>query len=310
MQQPKHLRFAQRPHGRRPSDLVGMFHATVMALALLLVVLVGPSVEATGASSRSGDGDAGEATALLTAMRHALGTDAAAERTNLRLVGSLHLPALDRRARTTTLLRRGDQIRMEIEAEGASFVQLFDGMSGWMLGPTPDGGIQAQPAAPDDALLLATEALIESFLLGWSDAAVTRIGLAGDVKEAEPSLVLHLANGAEVSIVVDTETSLPRMRRVLLPNGGRYRRTFEDYRSVDGVQIAGTVTSERDGMRQVRTVEEAAWDVAVDEALFRAEAKGDATGDSEHVDRAGGGRPDDEAAEGDERAAVTTASGV
>ena len=139
-------------------------------------------------------------------------------------------------------LKRSRKMRMELQFNGQTALQVFDGANGWKLRPFLNRR-EVEPYTTDELKSTSTQAELDGFLVDYA-AKGTRIELAGmeKVEDREAyKLKLTLKNGQAMHVWIDAQTFLEakiegQPRRL----DGTYHPVevyYRDYRPVNGLQI-------------------------------------------------------------------------
>ncbi len=139
-------------------------------------------------------------------------------------------------------LERGRKTRIELQFNGQTAVQVFDGTNGWKLRPWLNRHV-VEPYTADEMKIASSQADLDGFLVDYA-AKGTRIEFVGmDRVENQDTykLKLTLKSGRSIHVWIDAKTFLEAKIE------GQPRRLdgtehpvevyFRDYRPVDGLQI-------------------------------------------------------------------------
>lgn len=139
-------------------------------------------------------------------------------------------------------LARPRRMRLELQFEGKTAVQVYDGANGWKLRPYLNR-LEVEPYTDEELSRASTQSDLDGPLVDYA-AKGTRIELAGMEKVEDRdtyNLKLTMKNGQTMHVWVDVQTFLEakvegqprRLDGKLHPVEVYYR----DYRSVDGLKI-------------------------------------------------------------------------
>lgn len=172
-------------------------------------------------------------------------------------------------------MKRPNKSRVEIEFEGKTAVQVYDGQSGWLLRPYLNRN-DWEPFSPDQARMQAAEPGLDGLLL---DSASQ--GTKVDVESVEPveghsayKLKLTLKSGEVRHVWIDTKSFLdvkvegtPRRMDGRIHTVWVYQR---DFRSVQGVTVPFVLETAVDGYpdRHQMVIEKVALNPKLDDAVF------------------------------------------
>jgi outer membrane lipoprotein-sorting protein len=172
-------------------------------------------------------------------------------------------------------MKRPNKSRVEVEFEGKTAVQVYDGQSGWLMRPYLNRD-DWEPFSPDQARMQAAEPGLDGLLL---DSASQ--GTKVDFESVEPveghpayKLKLTLKSGEVRHVWVDTKSFLdvkiegtPRRMDGRMHNVWVYQR---DFRSVQGVTVPFVLETAVDGYpdRHQMVIEKVALNPKLDDAVF------------------------------------------
>ncbi len=139
-------------------------------------------------------------------------------------------------------LERGRKTRIELQFNGQTAVQVFDGANGWKLRPWLKRNV-IEPYTPDELKITSRQSDLDGFLIDYT-AKGTRIEFAGMDnidKRDNYKLKLTLKDGEAFHVWIDAETFLETKieghPRRLDGTDHPVEVYFRDYRPVDGLQI-------------------------------------------------------------------------
>ena len=139
-------------------------------------------------------------------------------------------------------LKRPRKMRFELQFNGKTAVQVYDGVNGWKLRPFLNR-LEVEPYTADETKIASMQADLDGPLVDYV-AKGTRVELAGTEKVEDRDtykLKLSMKNGQAIHVWIDAQTFLEakiegQPRRL----DGTYHPVevyFRDYRTVDGLQI-------------------------------------------------------------------------
>jgi len=139
-------------------------------------------------------------------------------------------------------LKRPRKMRFELQFNGQTGIQVFDGANGWKLRPFLNRQV-VEPYTPEEMKVASMQADLDGPLIDYA-AKGTRVELAGVEKVEDRDtykLKLTMKNGETVHLWIDAQTFLEakiegQPRRL----DGTYHPVetyFRDYRPVNGLQI-------------------------------------------------------------------------
>jgi hypothetical protein len=139
-------------------------------------------------------------------------------------------------------LKRPRKMRFELQFNGQTAIQVFDGANGWKLRPFLNRRV-VEPYTPDEMKMASMQADLDGPLVDYA-AKGTRVDLAGMEKVEDRDtykLKLTMKNGEAIHVWIDAQTFLEAKIQ------GQPRRLdgidhpvevyFRDYRPVNGLQI-------------------------------------------------------------------------
>ena len=159
-----------------------------------------------------------------------------------------------------------DRMRMDIElAKQFQIVLAVNGTTGWQNGPQ---GVADIP--PSQLPALAQQRFVdpEQILLRFRQPGVVALAAGVDKVDGVTCDVVHLLAGdLEAFVLIDQQTHLLRQTRY--QNGpGETRETYDDYRAVDGIQIAHKRKSVGGGETSELVVDTVEINPTVDPSVF------------------------------------------
>jgi hypothetical protein len=138
--------------------------------------------------------------------------------------------------------RRPRKMRVEIEFNGQTAIQVFDGTRGWKLRPFLNRR-QVEPYTQDEMKAVATQAELDGPLVDYA-AKGTKVELAGseNVEGRDTyKLKLTLSNGVQTNLWIDAttflETKIEGSPRILDGKLHPVEIYYRDFRTVSGLQI-------------------------------------------------------------------------
>jgi outer membrane lipoprotein-sorting protein len=198
--------------------------------------------------------------------------------TSVKMTGTIQAQGQD--MPLTVYARRPNNTRQEIQVNGQTLVQAFDGTRAWIINPML-GAKVPQEMPPEISSMMANSSDFEGPLVNYKEKGNT-VELIGreklDAGEAYHLKVTHKGGQAQhYYLDVNSGVELKKTEEVAVGAGG-VKQTLEtrmsDYRAVDGVQMAHTVNQMIDG-KPVATIslKSVELNAAVDPSLFSMPAK-------------------------------------
>ena len=139
-------------------------------------------------------------------------------------------------------LERPRKMRFELQFNGQTAVQVYDGANGWKLRPFLNRKV-VEPYTPEEMKKAALQADLDGYLIDYA-AKGTRVELAGMEKVEDRDnykLKLTLKDGNSVNVWIDAltflETKIQGTPRVMDGIEHPVEVYYRDYRLVNGLQI-------------------------------------------------------------------------
>ena len=139
-------------------------------------------------------------------------------------------------------VKRPRKMRFELQFNGATAIQVYDGANGWKLRPFLNRNV-VEPYTADELKMSSMQADLDGPLVDYA-AKGTRIELAGTEKVEDRDtykLKLTMKNGSAIHVWIDAQTFLEAkiegQPRRLDGTDHPVEVYFRDYRPVDGLQI-------------------------------------------------------------------------
>ncbi|MBS0579494.1 MAG: outer membrane lipoprotein-sorting protein [Proteobacteria bacterium] len=188
-------------------------------------------------------------------------------------------PVTDRAAQVelpfTLNMKRGHKSRLELQFNGQTAVQVYDGSQGWKLRPFLNRH-EVEPYTAEEARLAAEQPDLDGLLAGYA-ARGTRIEVEGmEAVDGKSAYRLKLTgkDGRVVHDWVDAQSFLEvKIEGTPRRLDGRMHPVevyLRDYRSVAGVQIPHLIETRLEGVERTEriVVEKAAVNVPLDDGRF------------------------------------------
>ena len=139
-------------------------------------------------------------------------------------------------------LKRPRKMRFELEFNGKTAVQVYDGANGWKLRPFLNR-LEVEPYSADEMKIASTQADLDGPLVDYA-AKGTRVELAGTEKvegRENYKLKLTMKSGQAIHVWIDAhtflETKIEGQAKRLDGTDHPVEVYFRDYRPVEGLQI-------------------------------------------------------------------------
>jgi outer membrane lipoprotein-sorting protein len=193
---------------------------------------------------------------------------------SVKMTGKLVMGGGQMEAPMTLQIKRPAAMRMDMEFQGQSVVQGYDGTSAWMINPFT-GGAEAQKMGIDEAEGMAEGSDIEGALINYK-AKGHKVELVGKEDLAgKPAYKLKVdkKSGKTETIYVDAtsfmEVKTVAMRKIM-GNDTELETFVSDFRPVDGVLLPYSIDSKSGGNSVMTiTLEKVEANVAIDDAIFK-----------------------------------------
>ena len=175
----------------------------------------------------------------------------------------------------TLELKRPRKMRVELQFNGQTAIQVYDGVNGWKLRPFLNRH-EVEPYTPEEMKSASLQAELDGPLVDYA-AKGTKVELEGLEKvENKPAykLKLTLKNGQAQHVWVDAQSFL-QVKMEVAPRrmDGKYRPVFvylRDYKTVSGVMVPHLLETVVDGANQDERIEieSVTVNAKLDDALF------------------------------------------
>ena len=176
----------------------------------------------------------------------------------------------------TMILKQPGKFRLEMDMQGQTMVQAFDGDKGWMIAPwlSPD----PQDLAGDQLKQAASQADMEGELYNYEKKGHTLdfIGKVKDGDKDEFRLKLTTEEGDVRNYFIDAETYLVAKVKAKVEAMGQtvdVEQRMSDYKTINGITMAMKIESDSPMGTAVITMESVEFNVDIDDAVFARPAK-------------------------------------
>jgi outer membrane lipoprotein-sorting protein len=156
-------------------------------------------------------------------------------------------------------LKRPRKSRLEVQFNGQTAIQVFDGSSGWKLRPFLNRH-QVEPYTAEELKATALQADLDGPLVDYA-AKGTKVALEGIEKLGESDaykLNLTFTNGQSQHVWIDAKTFLEvKMEGTPRRLDGKYHAVatyLRDYRPVNGIMVPYLLETVVDGVSQVEKI--------------------------------------------------------
>jgi outer membrane lipoprotein-sorting protein len=178
-------------------------------------------------------------------------------------------------ATMTTIARRPNMMRQEIELNGQQMISAFDGTTVWTLSP-PQGITTPTPVAdPATAQLLKDQAQFDGPLLDYKSngSTVELVGTETVAGKQAHHLRVTLKSGSVQDLFLDATTGLESRLILQTPNGPMIQ-DISDYRKVNGLTVPFALSMTLNGVPVASiTVTKVEFNPTIDNAIFKMAGK-------------------------------------
>ncbi len=170
--------------------------------------------------------------------------------------------------------KRPNKIRTEFTVQGMTGIQAFDGTTGWMVMPFL-GKTEPEEMPAEETETIKEQADFEGPLVDWKEKGHQVELLGKEPVEGTDAWKLKLtrANGDVTTIYLDGEYYLEIKEEGTRKVRGQeleFETSIGDYKEVDGLMLAHSITSKAKGMPMGQTItfQKIELDVPIDDARF------------------------------------------
>ena len=193
---------------------------------------------------------------------------------SVKMTGKLVMGGGQMEAPWTLQFKRPANMRVDMEFQGQSVVQGYDGETAWMINPFT-GGADAQKMGEDEAEGMKEGSDLDGPLVDYK-AKGHKISLAGKedlVGRSVYKLKIDKKNGKTETVYLDATTFLPVKTvalRKMMGNEMEMETFISDYKAVSGVQMPYLIDSKSGGNSVMTiTLEKIEANVPVEAAQFK-----------------------------------------
>lgn len=193
---------------------------------------------------------------------------------SVKMSGKLVIGGGQMEAPMTLQLKRPANMRMDMEFQGQSVIQAYDGETAWMINPFT-GGAVAQKMGDDEAESMKEGSELEGPLVDYKTKG-HKVSLAGKedlAGKAAYKLKIDKQNGKTETIYLDATSFLPVKTvalRKMMGNEMEMETFISDYKPVNGVQMPYLLDSKSGGNSVMTiTLEKVEVNVPVEAAQFK-----------------------------------------
>lgn len=171
------------------------------------------------------------------------------------------------------ITKRPGKLRIEAEVQGNKMIQAFDGTSGWNVIPW-SGSSAPQDMTADQVKSMKEQADMEGALYNWKEKGHKAELIGKEDLEGTPVYLVKLtkANGDVDTYYIDAENYIllkTKAKVMIQGNETESESQFTNYKDINGVLMAGTITSKvkEQTVSQV-VVEKTEVNIPVSDSLF------------------------------------------
>jgi len=193
---------------------------------------------------------------------------------SVKMTGKMVMGGGQMEAPITLQMKRPSSMRMDMEFQGQSVVQAYDGTTAWMINPFT-GGADAQKMSGDEAEGMTEGSDMDGTLVGYKEKGhkITLVGKEDLAGKPVYKLKVDKKNGKTETIYIDATSFLEiksvAMRK-LMGNDMELETYVSDFRPVGGVLMPYIIDSKSDGNSVMTiTLEKAEANAAMDDAIFK-----------------------------------------
>jgi outer membrane lipoprotein-sorting protein len=256
-------------------------HRNRLAGAIAALLAAGPLMAQTAAPAKPAEAPAA-ATAPLPSVDEIIAKHVAARggMDKLKAVQSVRLSGRMTmgqgiEAPVSVEVKRPKQMRMEMQFQGLTAVQAYDGTSGWMIMPF-GGRTDAQPMSPDDLKDAEDMADMDGVLVDYKGKGHT-VELVGKEKVEGTDaykLKVKLKNGDERYVFLEAESYMEirnEGKRKIRGSDVEVEANFGDFKEVGGVVFPHSIEQSMKGnpQKQSITIEKIDINPTLDAARFK-----------------------------------------
>jgi hypothetical protein len=174
----------------------------------------------------------------------------------------------------TMQIKRPSSLRLDLEIQGQTMVQAFDGMTAWTINPF-SGGTEPQKMSADEAGEFTDGADMDGALIGYKEKGhkVTLVGKEDLAGKPVYKLKVDKKSGKTETIYIDAtsylEVKVVAMRRVM-GNEMEMETSISDFKPVGGVLMPHSMDSKSGGNAVYAiSIEKIEANLPVDDAVFK-----------------------------------------
>lgn len=193
---------------------------------------------------------------------------------NVKMTGKIVMGGGQMEAPMTLQIKRPASMRMDMEFQGQSVVQGYDGTTAWMINPFT-GGADAQQMGPDEAEGMTEGSDIDGTLVGYKEKG-HKITLAGkEDLTGKPAYKLKVdKKGGKTETIYIDATSFMEVKTVatrkIMGNDMEMETFVSDFKPVGGVLIPYTIDSKSSGNSVMTiTLDKIEANGAIEDAIFK-----------------------------------------
>ncbi|MCA9742453.1 hypothetical protein KC734_12985 [candidate division KSB1 bacterium] len=198
---------------------------------------------------------------------------------SMKITGTSAIPAMGVTASFTRTSMRPNMMRMDVQVQGQTMVQAYDGETAWQI--VPFGGDPTPQAMPEaQAKYFRMQADLDGMLVDFKKKGhkIEFIGKEPVEEKDAYNLKVTMNTGDVTNIYLDTESYLQVKSRLVTPGPGgnnlEIDSYFSDFKTVDGMTMAHTITQNNPMQGKVETkMTEVQVNPEVDKSIFQMPSK-------------------------------------
>lgn len=175
--------------------------------------------------------------------------------------------------------KRPDKLRMEMEIQGNTMVQAYNGIEGWMIAPWL-GTMDPQDVGEEEVKQFKEQADIDGQLYNWKDKGYTleligtedmegtevykiKVTEKADKEGEEPNITFYFID-SDSFVLLKTSA-----KRIIQGNEMESESFFSNYKQINGIAMAFSMETKRGGNTGMQvTIEEIKFDEEIDDKIF------------------------------------------
>jgi hypothetical protein len=193
---------------------------------------------------------------------------------NVKMTGKFVMGGGQMEAPMTMQIKRPSSLRLDMEIQGQTLVQAFDGTTAWTINPFT-GGTEAQKMSAEDAESFTEGSDMDGALVGYKEKGhkITLVGKEDLAGKPAYKLKVDKKNGKSETVYIDAasfmEVKTVATRKVM-GNDMELETFISDFKPVNGVLMAHSMDSKSGGNSVFAiTIDKIEANGTVDDAIFK-----------------------------------------